>query len=63
MECQKNNNKKSCPCTYAGCPRKGICCECLKYHLKHQELPACCFSAKTEKTYDRSIKMFVKDNK
>jgi len=70
MECQKEKNLKTCPCTYlpAGrqgpyCPRKGICCECLRYHLANNELPACCFSRETEKTYDRSIEMFIKEKK
>jgi len=35
---------QTCPCTYPGCPRKGICCECIKYHLENDELSACCFS-------------------
>ncbi|HUV80921.1 MAG TPA: DUF6485 family protein [Patescibacteria group bacterium] len=61
MECKQKENLKNCPCTYAGCPRKGICCECLKYHLADEELPACYFSKEAEKTYDRSIKNFIRD--
>ncbi len=63
MECQKEENFKICPCTYSGCPRKGICCECIKYHLVNDELPACCFSKEAEKTYDRSIKRFIENYK
>jgi hypothetical protein len=63
MECQKEKNLKTCPCTYPDCPRKGWCCECIKYHLKNNELPACAFSAKAEKTFDRSIKKFCEENK
>jgi len=63
MECQKDKNLKSCSCTYKGCPRKGICCECLKYHLSCKELPACCFSKDAEKTFDRSFEAFAKDKK
>ena len=63
MECQKEENLKSCPCTYPDCPRKGICCECIKYHLVHNELSACCFSKESEKTFDRSFEMFIKDQK
>ena len=63
MECQKAKNLKSCPCTYPGCPRKGICCECLKYHLLSSELPACYFSKEAEKTYDRTIENLIKDRK
>ncbi len=58
MECRQMINLKTCPCTYPSCPRKGICCLCLKHHLANQELPACFFDAATEKTYDRSFKKF-----
>ena len=61
MECRQKINLEKCPCTYAGCPRKGICCECIKHHLKNHELPACAFSAEAEKTYDRSFKNFIKN--
>lgn len=60
MECKKEKNLKECTCTYQPCPHKGICCECLKYHLSHDELPGCIFPPEIEKTYDRSIKNFVK---
>ncbi|MDP2934641.1 MAG: DUF6485 family protein [bacterium] len=63
MNCQKENNLKTCPCTYPDCPRKGICCECIRYHRKRKELPACCFSAEAEKTFDRSFAKFLKENK
>lgn len=63
MECKKDTNLKNCPCTYVGCPRKGICCECIRYHWANNELPACFFSSKTEATYDRSINNFIKDQK
>ncbi len=60
MECKKEENLKKCTCTYEPCSRKGICCECLKYHLSHNELPGCVFPPEIEKTYDRSINNFVK---
>jgi len=63
MECQKEENLKDCPCTYSGCPRKGICCDCIKYHREKGELPACYFSPEAEKTYDRSINKFIEDQK
>lgn len=59
MECKKDENLKTCNCTYPGCPHKGVCCECLSSHLSHRELPGCCFPAGVEKTYDRSFKRFV----
>ncbi|MGC9031367.1 MAG: DUF6485 family protein [Minisyncoccia bacterium] len=61
MECKQKENLKRCPCTWPDCPRKGICCECLKHHLKKGELPACYFSPEIEKTYDRSIENFIKN--
>ncbi len=48
-----------CNCTYPGCERKGICCECLHYHRKKNQLPACYFKPEVEKTYDRSIKRYL----
>jgi len=59
MECNVNVNKKHCNCTYEPCPRKGICCECITYHLRMNELPACCFPDDVEKTYDRSFRKFI----
>lgn len=59
MDCQIAKNLKNCNCTYSSCSRKGKCCECLHYHLSNQELPACCFPDKIEKTYDRSFQRFA----
>jgi len=55
----QSKNMKNCNCTYSPCPRKGICCECIIYHKRMGELPACYFDEKSEKTYDRSIRHFV----
>jgi hypothetical protein len=60
MECQKEKNMKNCTCTYAGCPKQGICCECISYHLKSRQLPGCCFPKDAEKTYDRSFEHFAR---
>jgi hypothetical protein len=60
MECKKDKNMGFCSCSYPGCSRKGICCECLQYHLKSQQLPGCCFPDDVEKTYDRSFTAFAK---
>lgn len=38
-----DKNMEFCNCSYPGCVRKGKCCECIKYHLKNNELPACVF--------------------
>lgn len=59
MECKKEQHLKSCNCTYEPCTRKGICCDCLKYHLNMRQLPACCFPADAERTYDRSFELFA----
>ncbi|MBW2996020.1 cytosolic protein [Candidatus Woesearchaeota archaeon] len=56
------NNKIECPCTYPGCSRKGKCCECLRYHLDNNELPACCFPEDVEKNFDRSFELFCQIN-
>ena len=59
-ECKIEQNKPNCNCTYEPCARKGICCECLHYHRKQGQLPACFFPDDVEKTYDRSIEKFIK---
>jgi hypothetical protein len=59
MECNLEKNLSSCNCTYEPCPRKGKCCECLRYHLEMDELPACAFPPDVERTYDRSFARFI----
>lgn len=56
----KASNLDGCACTYDGCSRKGMCCECLQYHLKSKQLPGCCFPAEVEASYDRSFKAFAR---
>jgi len=59
-EClNKKDNLKNCNCTYEPCSRKGTCCECLVYHRKNGQLPACFFPEDVEATYDRSIERFI----
>ncbi len=60
MECKQTVNLESCNCSYEPCSHKGICCDCLRYHLKNRELPGCCFSNDAEKTYDRSFAHFAR---
>lgn len=60
MECRQTRNQKRCSCSYSPCPRKGICCECLEFHLNQRELPACCFPPEAERTYDRSFEHFAR---
>jgi hypothetical protein len=59
-DCKQSKNKSKCNCTYSPCPRKGICCDCISYHLSSGELPACAFPQDVEKTYDRSIENLVR---
>jgi hypothetical protein len=59
MNCKKDQNLKNCNCSYAPCSRKGICCECIRYHLQMRELPACAFPDKAEATFDRSFEHFA----
>ncbi len=61
MNCHKEKNLENCNCSYPGCPRKGICCECIEHHRKKSQLPACYFTSEAEKTYDRSIEKFIED--
>ena len=58
-DCNQKRNLSSCNCTYDPCPRKGACCECVRYHLAMRELPACAFDAAAERTYDRSFEHFA----
>ena len=58
-KCQKDETLRNCNCSYEPCSRKGVCCECLQYHLKSNELPGCLFPPEVEKTYDRSMATFV----
>lgn len=60
MECKKELHLKNCSCTYSSCSKKGICCECLEYHLKSRQLPGCCFPREAESTYDRSFEHFAR---
>ncbi|MGB9723081.1 MAG: DUF6485 family protein [Chloroflexia bacterium] len=60
MEClHYEENRRACNCTYEPCERKGYCCQCLAYHRRMGELPACYFPPDVERTYDRSIARFT----
>ncbi len=59
MECNKEKNLSICNCSYEPCSRKGICCECVAYHKRARELPACFFPDSAERTYDRSYRHFA----
>ena len=61
MECKQAKTAQTCACTYMSCSRRGLCCDCLSYHLKSRQLPGCCFPPEAEATYDRSFAGFIKD--
>ena len=58
MECKRETNKEFCTCSFS-CNKKGVCCDCLKYHRRMGELPGCYFPADVEKSGDRSIERFI----
>lgn len=60
MDCNKEKNLSHCNCSYEPCSKKGVCCECIRYHLKSRQLPGCCFSPEAERTYDRSFEHFAR---
>jgi hypothetical protein len=60
MECKKDANLARCNCSYEPCSRKGLCCDCIAYHLGSKELPACAFPAEAERTYDRTFAHFAR---
>ncbi|MFH2027701.1 MAG: DUF6485 family protein [Nanoarchaeota archaeon] len=62
MDCKKSKNSVNCNCKHTSCSRHGICCECLRYHLSLNELPACCFPDEIADTDERSISKFVEIN-
>jgi len=57
--CSMEANTAECNCTYP-CERKGKCCDCVAYHRRAGELPACYFSKEAEKTYDRSAENYIR---
>jgi hypothetical protein len=63
VECHLAKNKTRCPCTYESCERRGKCCECVTYHWGMKQLPGCFFTPEGERTYDRSIRRFIAENK
>ena len=60
MECKQETNLQRCNCSYEPCSRKGVCCDCIKYHIKMRQLPACVFPDDAERSYDRSYEHFAR---
>jgi len=63
MECRKEKNLESCRCTYPGCPHHGICCLCVRNHRDRGELPGCFFTEEGERTWDRSVRNYLKHHR
>ncbi|MCK5393668.1 MAG: hypothetical protein KAI91_04960 [Candidatus Omnitrophica bacterium] len=64
MECaNKEKNIEHCTCTYSSCSRKGMCCECVSYHLSNNEIPGCFFNPEAEKTFNRSREYYISVSK
>ena len=59
MACD-NNKTIECNCTFS-CSKHGKCCECISYHNRAGEFPACVFSDKAEKSGDRSLNALIND--
>jgi len=57
---QKKKNLAGCTCTYVACDKRGACCACVAFHRSADELPGCFFPAEAERTYDRSVRHFVR---
>jgi hypothetical protein len=60
MDCKNETNLARCNCSYEPCARKGNCCDCLAYHRRSRELPACVFPPEAEATYDRTFAHFAR---
>jgi hypothetical protein len=61
MECISTQSKVHCTCTYTSCDKHGNCCNCVTYHRGKGEIPGCFFTAEGERSYDRSLANFSKD--
>ena len=59
MDCKKESNSKNCNCSYP-CSKHGACCDCISYHRRNGEVPACYFPNDIEKGYDRSVENFIR---
>ncbi len=61
MECISSKTLEHCTCTYTSCDKRGNCCKCVMYHREKGQIPGCFFSVKGERSYDRSLRNFIKD--
>ena len=61
MECVSTRSTDHCTCTYASCDKRGSCCKCVMFHRERGDIPGCFFTPAGERSYDRSLRNFVKD--
>ncbi len=61
MECVSTRSIEHCTCTCTACDRRGNCCKCVIYHRGKGEIPGCFFTPEGERSFDRSIASFCKD--
>ena len=58
-ECKVKKNKAACNCAEESCGRKGICCECMRYHRGLSQFPACFFPDDVAAAGERSVEAFI----
>jgi len=63
MECISTTTLEHCTCTYTSCDKRGNCCKCVLYHREKGQIPGCFFTTEGERTYDRSLRNFIKDRR
>jgi hypothetical protein len=56
----QDKNLEECACTYPGCSRKGLCCDCIRHHRLKGEIPGCLFPREAERSFDRSVEAFLR---
>ncbi len=60
MDSNQNKNLTNRYYSYEPCSIVGMCCECIRDHLRYRKLPACCFPNYIERTYNLSFERFAK---
>ena len=61
MKSASSPSASHCTCTHTACPTWGDCRSCVTRHRERQEIPGCFFTTAGEKTYNRSVGNFIKD--
>jgi len=61
MKCASSSSAQHCTCTNTACPSWGDCLDCVTRHRERKEIPGCFFTTEGEKTYNRSVENFIKD--